>query len=136
VLKDVVDLDAVRLSRALRRTRIICLVLGAAAVGVGLLTGYPPVGLGICVGLGLGAMNTRWADASVARLKDTVGSKAARRPIGMRTLGRLAISTVVVIGLCLLDTPMGFGVIGGLVLYEAAFLASMLGAVIGGGVPR
>ena len=128
-----VDVDAVRLGRALRRTRIASIVLGVVALGVAAALGYPTVGLGVVVGLGLGAMNTRWADTSVAHLKDTVGPKAARRPLALRTLGRLAVSTSLVLALLILATPMGFGALGGLVLYQAAFLSSMLRAVMGGG---
>jgi hypothetical protein len=135
VLKELVDVDAIRLGRALRRTRIASIVLGVVALGVAAAVGYPSVGLGVVVGLGLGAMNTRWADTSVAHLKDTVGAKAARRPLALRTLGRLAVSTVLVLGLLILATPMGFGALGGLVLYQAAFLSSMLRAVMGGGTP-
>jgi len=130
------DVDAARLGRALRRTRITSIVLGLVAVVVAAVVGYPTVGLGVVAGLVVGAMNTRWADASVAHLKDTVGPKAARRPIAMRTLGRLAVSTAIVLGLLILATPMGFGALGGLVLYQVAFLSNMLRAVMSGGAPQ
>ncbi|HXQ61209.1 MAG TPA: hypothetical protein VN796_02685, partial [Acidimicrobiales bacterium] len=70
---------------------------------------------------------------TVARLKN-VEAKSARRPLAMRTLGRLAVTTVVVGTLLFLATPMGFGALGGLVLYQAVFLSSMLSAVLGSGV--
>lgn len=130
------DVDAARLGRALRRTRIVSIVLGVVALGTAVLVGYPAVGVGIVLGLALGALNTRWADASVAHLQDTVGPKAARRPLAMRTLGRLAVSTAAVLALLFLATPTGFGALGGLVLYQAAFLSSMIGAVAGGGAAR
>jgi hypothetical protein len=133
VLKDVVDVDAVALGRALRRTRIVSIVLGVAGLGIAAALGYGDVGLGIAVGLGLGALNTRWVDTSVARVGESVGAKAARRPIAMRTLGRLGVSTVLVLGLLILATPVGFGALAGLVLYQVAFLASMLRAVMHGG---
>jgi hypothetical protein len=133
MLEGFVDLDADRLGRALRRTRLSALVLGVIGLVVASLLGYPWVGLGIALGLVLAAINTRWVDSSVARLKN-VEAKAARRPLAARTLGRLAVTTAAVLALLLLFTPMGFGALGGLVLYQAVFLSSMLGAVLRSGV--
>jgi uncharacterized membrane protein len=132
VLEEFADLDALRLGRALRRTRITAAVLGVLGLVVAPLVGYPVAGLGIAVGLGLGALNTRWADASVARMKHLSDGKAARRPIAARTLGRLGFTTAIVLALLFLVTPMGFGALLGLVLYQAAFLSSMISAVFRG----
>jgi hypothetical protein len=134
MLEGFVDLDADRLGRALRRTRLSALALGVIGLVVASLLGYPWVGLGIALGLALAALNTRWVDSSVARLKN-VEAKAARRPLAARTLGRLAFTTAAVLALLFLFTPMGFGALGGLVLYQAVFLSSMLGAVLRSGVP-
>jgi len=132
VLEDFIDLDAVRLGRALRRTRLLAAALGVIGLVVASLVGYPLAGLGIVLGLGLGALNTRWVDSSVARLKHVGGAKAARRPLAIRTLGRLGFTTACVLALLILVTPMGFGALGGLVLYQAAFLSSMISAVFKG----
>ena len=134
MLEGFVDLDAQRLGRALRRTRLSALALGVIGLVVAALLGYAWVGLGIALGLALAAINTRWVDSSVARLKN-VEAKAARRPLAARTLGRLAFTTAAVLALLFLFTPMGFGALGGLVLYQAVFLSSMLGAVLRSGVP-
>jgi hypothetical protein len=133
MLEGMVDLDAERLGRALRRTRVSALVLGVIGLVVAAVLGYPWVGLGIALGLVLAAINTRWIDTTVARLKN-VDAKSARRPLAVRTLGRLAVSTAAVLALLFLVTPMGFGALGGLVLYQAVFLSSMLSAVIHSGV--
>ncbi len=132
MIEGFVDLDAGRLGRALRRTRVSAALLGVIGLAVAALLGYPWVGLGIALGLVLAAINTRWVDATVARLKN-VEAKAARRPLAARTLGRLALTTGVVLALLFLATPMGFGALGGLVLYQAAFLSNMLSAVIRSG---
>jgi hypothetical protein len=134
MLEGFVDLDAGRLARALRRTRVSALVLGVIGLVVASVLGYPWVGLGITLGLLLAAINTRWVDTTVSRLKN-VDAKAARRPLAARTLGRLAVTTAAVFALLFLATPMGFGALGGLVLYQAVFLSSMLSAVFRGGVP-
>jgi hypothetical protein len=128
MLEEFGDLDALRLGRALRRTRITA-VLGLVAAP---FVGYPVAGLGIVVGLGLGALNTHWVDSSVARLKHLSDGKSSRRPLAARTLGRLGITTAVVLALLILVTPMGFGALLGLVLYQAAFLSSMITAVFRG----
>ncbi|HXQ76393.1 MAG TPA: ATP synthase subunit I [Acidimicrobiales bacterium] len=133
MIEGFVDLDAGRLGRALRRTRVSAALLGVIGLAVAAVLGYPWVGLGIALGLVLAAINTRWVDTTVARLKN-VEAKAARRPLAARTLGRLALTTAVVLALLFLDTPMGFGALGGLVLYQAAFLSNMLSAVVRSGV--
>jgi hypothetical protein len=132
MLEEFGDLDALRLGRALRRTRITAVLMGVVGFVVAPLVGYPVAGLGIAVGLMLGALNTHWVDSSVARLKHLSDGKAARRPLAARTLGRLGITTAVVLALLFLVTPMGFGALLGLVLYQAAFLSSMITAVFRG----
>ncbi|HEY7947346.1 MAG TPA: hypothetical protein VID75_06710 [Acidimicrobiales bacterium] len=133
MLEEFADMDAVRLGRALRRTRIAAGAIGVIGFAVATALGYSFVGLGIVVGLFLAGINTRWVDTTVARLK-TVDSKAARRPLTVRTLGRLAFTTAVVFVLLFLATPTGFGALGGLVLYQAVFLSNMLSAVLRSGV--
>jgi len=135
VLEDFIDLDAVRLGRALRRTRLLAVAAGVVGLVVASVVGYPLAGLGIVLGLGLGALNTRWVDTSVAKLQHVGGAKAARRPLAVRTLGRLGVTTACVLALLVLVTPMGFGALGGLVLYQAAFLSSMIAAVFRGASP-
>jgi hypothetical protein len=132
MLEEFADLDALRLGRALRRTRIVAFAMGVIGLVVAPLVGYPTAGLGIVVGLLLGALNTHWVDTSVARLKHIADAKASRKPLAARTLGRLGITTAVVLALLFLVTPMGFGALLGLVLYQAAFLSSMITAVFRG----
>jgi hypothetical protein len=133
MIEGIVDLDADRLGRALRRTRVSAGLAGVIALPVAAVLGYPWVGLGIVLGLVLAALNTHWVDATVARLKN-VDAKAARRPLAARTLGRLGVTTAAVAVLLFLATSMGFGALGGLVLYQALFLSNMLSAVVRSGV--
>src|ERR1700722_5021843 len=113
MLEGFVDLDGDRLGRAPPRTRPSAPAPGALGLVVASLLGCPWVGLGIALGLALAAINTRWVDTSVARLKN-VEAKSARRPLAARTLGRLAVSTAAVLALLFLVTPMGFGAPRGL----------------------
>lgn len=129
------DLDAARLGRALRRTRVGAFGLGVVALVVGGLVNEPLGGMGVVVGLIAGSLNTRSIDGAVARLRG-VGTdvKASRKPLVGRTLGRLGVVTAVAIVLLFVAAPIGLGMILGLVLYQALFLASMLGAVLRSGV--
>ena len=129
------DLDAARLGRALRRTRVGAFVLGIVALVVGGLVNEPLGGLGAVVGLVAGALNTRSIDGAVARLRGLgTDVKASRKPLVGRTLGRLGAVTAVVVAMLVVEPPIGLGMIVGLVLYQALFLASMLGAVIRSGM--
>jgi hypothetical protein len=135
MLEDFIDLDAVRLGRGLRRTRVTATVLGVLGLVLAPFAGYPVAGLGIAIGLALGALNMHWVDTSVARMKKLGDARAARKPLAVRTLGRLGITTAIVFVLLFLVTPMGFGALLGLVLYQAAFLSSMISTVVRG-VPQ
>jgi len=128
------DLDARRLGRALRRTRLGAWALGVIALVVGGLVGEPLGGMGVVVGLVGGALNTRSIDGAVARLRGLGAEvKATRKPLVARTIGRLGVVTAVVIALLIVAAPVGLGMLLGLVLYQGLFLASMLGAVIRSG---
>ncbi len=128
------DLDASRLGRALRRTRVGAFVAGVLALAIGGVVGQPLGGLGMVLGLVAGALNTRSVDAAVARLRN-VGPdvKATRRPLITRTIGRLGVVTAVVITMLIVEAPIGLGMLVGLIVYQALFLASMLGAVLRSG---
>jgi hypothetical protein len=129
------DLDALRLGRALRRTRVTAVALGVVALVVGGVVGEPYGGLGVVLGLVGGALNTRWVDGTVARLQALgVSQKAARRPLAAGSIVRLGAVTAIVVLLLVLVAPMGLGMLLGLALYQATFLASMLGAVLRSGV--
>ena len=132
------DFDVVRVGRALRRTRLLAAALAITGLVVACLLGQPLGGAGIVIGAVLGAFSTRWMDASVARLEQlgSKGPKAARRPLAMRTLARLGVLTACVIAMLIFVTPMGLGALGGLVLYQIAFLSSMISAVFRGSMPR
>ena len=138
MLDNLMDFDVVRVGRALRRTRILAAGLAAAGLVIACLLGEPLAGIGIVIGAGLGAFSTRWMDASVARLESlgSKGPKAARRPLAMRTLARLGVLTACVVLMLIFVTPMGLGALGGLVLYQIAFLSSMISAVFRGTMPR
>jgi hypothetical protein len=132
VLKGLVDFDAVQVGRALRRTRIIAAVAGIAGLVIATLLGEGLAGIGIVIGVVFGALSTQWMDSSVSRLEHVGDAKTTRRPLALRTLARLGIVTISVIALLVFVTPMGFGALGGLVVYQVAFLSSMISTVFRG----
>ncbi len=138
MIEGLMDFDVVRVGRALRRTRILAAALATVGLIVAYLLGEPLAGIGIVIGAALGAFSTRWMDSSVARLEQlgAKGPKAARRPLAMRTLARLGVLTACVVAMLIFVTPMGLGALGGLVLYQIAFLSSMISAVFRGTMPR
>lgn len=106
----------------LRRSMLVAVPLGIVAIGLLALVGHPIAGLLVCVGLALGALNSRLVQRSVARYAGSAG-QGKRRFIG-GVFGRLTVISVIGLGLCLLLLPDGLGVLGGLAAFQILMLAS------------
>ena len=112
------------ISEVARRTVSMALVVGVAALVAAVSFGNVLIGLGACIGLGLGTFNFRMIGNSVARV--TAREEAnKRRPLAINTLGRMGIITVVTIGLLFLSPSLGFGVLGGLAVFQVVLLANV-----------
>lgn len=107
-----------------RRTVSMAMVVGVAALVASVSFGHVLVGLGACIGLGLGTLNFRMIGSSVAKVSAS-GVENKRRPLAMNTLGRMGIVTVIAIGLLLLDKGLGFGVLGGLAAFQVILISNM-----------
>jgi membrane protein YqaA with SNARE-associated domain len=107
-----------------RRTTSMALVVGVAALVASVSFGNVLVGLGACIGLGLGLFNFRMIGNSVARVSAR-DEENKRRPLALNTLGRMGIITVVVIGLLFVSPSLGFGVLGGLAVFQVILLANV-----------
>jgi hypothetical protein len=115
-----------------RRTTSMALVVGVAALVASVSFGNALVGLGACIGLGLGLFNFRMIGNSVARVSASeVVNK--RRPLALNTLGRLGIITVVAIGLMLVSHSVGWGVFGGLFVFQIILLTNAARSMAKGG---
>jgi hypothetical protein len=79
----------------------------------------------------LAILNLRFLDKQAARveLRGEQSTKAVRRQLGGKTTGRLAIMTVIVLGLVFLNAPLGIGIVAGLVLYQIVFVVNVLRVV-------
>ncbi len=107
-----------------RRTMLMTLVIGVVGLIVLLLVSQPWAALGLCVGLGLGMLNFRAIQRSVVKVGERVEANK-RRPLAINTLGRMAIITVVALGLLFVEPPLGFGLLGGLALFQMILLLNV-----------
>jgi hypothetical protein len=107
-----------------RRTVSMVLVVGTAALVASASFGAPLLGLGACIGLGLGTLNFRMIGSSVARVSAS-DTENKRRPLALNTMGRLAIITVVTLGLMTVSHQLGFGILGGLAVFQMIMLANV-----------
>ncbi len=111
-----------------RRTTTAALILGVAAVVAGFSLGHWLLGLGGAIGIGLGALNFHMAGAAVIKVSAS-GSENTKRPIAMNTLFRMGVVTVIAFGLFFLSAPLGFGVLGGVALFQIMLLANVARAM-------
>jgi hypothetical protein len=104
-------------------------VLGAVVVGLlGLvgcaLLGASLIGLGFCIGLGLGIFNFRLIQRSVAKVGEREDENR-RRPLALNTMGRLSVISVIALGLLFADFELGVGVMAGLAVFQGLLLANV-----------
>ena len=107
-----------------RRTTGAALILGVAALVAAASFGHLLVGLGACIGLGMGLVNFRLVGVSVDKVT-AMDVDNPKRPLAVNTLGRMGIITVIALGLCFVSKPLGFGVLGGLALFQVLLIANV-----------
>ena len=107
-----------------RRTTIMAGVVTAIVVAVLVVLGYGLFGLFLAVGVALCTLNMWLAVRSVAHFATARPSKAR---LSGSVLGRLAVITVLALGVAWLVRPAGIAVFGGLALFQfLAIVSSML----------
>jgi hypothetical protein len=109
----------------LRRVTLVAAGLGVASFLVLTPMGYPLVAAFFCGGLGLGLLNTRLVQRSAARF--AAEGDPSKRRFAVAVLGRLALITVLAVGLALALQPDGLGVFAGLAAFQLLmiFMASV-----------
>ena len=105
----------------LRRSIILASCLGVVAVLVTGLFGHVLIGVFVCVGLGLGALNTYLVQRSVVRYAASEARNKKAR-FTRSVLGRLALITVLALGAAFLVRPDGVGVFAGLAFFQLLML--------------
>jgi hypothetical protein len=121
------DLEGTALAKVLRRTIVSSLIGGGGGIIVALLLSAPFAALGIVIGLGMAIVNLRFLDAGVAKIqtKGEVNRKVLRRAMGTKSVTRLAVITVIAIGLLFLNGPLGIGTVVGLVIFQLFFVLNV-----------
>lgn len=99
-------------------------VMGAAGVAVvalvvAALLGQPLLGVGLAVGLVLGAANSLGMRGMASKVASIGGGK---RPAVTSSLRRLGLVTVAVVGILLLSKPTGLATVVGLGLFQFVML--------------
>ena len=123
------QLSLTEIDHLLRRTVFASIGVGVAALIVTALIGHVLVGLGICIGLAFGLVNIRLVTRSVARVN---ADQVARptRVLASRTLLRLSVTTVAVLGLMFASVYLGLGTAGGVALFYFVLLANLVRSLL------
>jgi cation transport ATPase len=107
-----------------RRTVTAALIVGVMALAAAISFDRYLLGVGACIGLGLGTINFRLVGSSVVK----VGAREddnKRRPLAMNTLARMGIISAITIGLLFLSFNLGFGVLAGLAVFQLLLLVNV-----------
>lgn len=107
-----------------RRTVVIALVVGVVGLVATIALNAPLVGIGLCLGIGTGITNFRLIQRSVIKVSERADENK-RRPLAFNTLGRLTVITVVALGLCFVELPLGLGMLAGVALFQAILLVNV-----------
>lgn len=107
-----------------RRTVLGALVIGVVGLLGSLLLSAPLIGLGLCIGLGIGIFNFRLIQRSVVKVGERQDENK-RRPLALNTLGRLVVISVIALALLFVSFDLGLGVMVGLALFQAFLLLNV-----------
>ena len=117
------------IERVVRRTVIAGIIAGVLGGVAAVLLGQPLVAPGLAIGLALAVANHRVFQSSALRFTTPEGV-VNRKPFAGSVALRLGACTAVAVGLLVVERPMGWGVIGGLALFQALMLTNALVALL------
>jgi hypothetical protein len=112
-----------RAAANLRRSLVLAIPFGGAALLILALVGHPLAGVFVVLGLGFGALNARLVQRAVVRY----GANQSKGGFVGQMLGRLFLLTLVSLGAVFLIRPDGAGVLVGIAIFQVIVL---LGAAI------
>lgn len=107
-----------------RRTVVGSLIIGVVGLLGSLLLSAPLIGLGLCIGLGIGIFNFRLIQRSVVKVGERQDENK-RRPLAMNTLGRLSVISVIALSLFFVSFDLGLGVMVGLAVFQGFLLLNV-----------
>jgi hypothetical protein len=122
------QLSLPEISRLLRRTALSALGVGIVALGVSLLLNHPFVGLGACIGLGIGLMNIRLITGSIAHIQPEQAH--IKRQLASKTLVRLGVTTVAILGLAIANVTLGLSTAGGVAVFYFLLLIGLVRSLL------
>jgi uncharacterized membrane protein len=117
------------IERVVRRTAFASIGVAVVAGGAAVLLGQPYVAPGLVIGLALAVANHRVFQSSAMRFTTAEGV-VNRKPFAGSVALRLGICTAVAIGLLIAKQPVGWGVVGGLALFQAMMLLNAVIALL------
>jgi len=130
------DLQAGALTRVLRPTMLVAVVLGAVGAGIAMLLSQPLAAVGIVLGVGLAILNLRSLGAGVVKVQTNgePDNKVVRRLLRTRSVVRLAVITVIALGALLISPMLGLGIVVGLVVFQLSFVVNAGRAILREGI--
>jgi len=109
-------------SRRYRSILIVCPIVGAIVLVALIVLGYPIAGATFCVGLFIGFVNSRMVISSLARFAESENPN--KRALMSGVVQRLALVTLIALGIGFTFRPEGFAVLAGLALFQTMALGS------------
>jgi heme O synthase-like polyprenyltransferase len=104
----------------LRRSVVVAACLGTASLVVLALFGHPFMGMFVCIGLSLGALNNKMLQQSM--LNYAVTPTMTKGRFARRALVRLSIVTAIALVFGLIFRPDGLGLFAGLAVFQVLML--------------
>jgi hypothetical protein len=114
-----------QISTVARRTVLVAGGVGALALVLGVVAGYPLFGVGICLGLAMALANFRLISRATVKAASSADENK-RRPLVFNTLGRLGVISVVALVITFFVEQLGFGTLIGLALFQFSLLANVV----------
>jgi hypothetical protein len=117
------------LSRVLRHTALGAIGVGVVALVASFALSHVLVGVGVVIGLVLGLINIRLVIRSVNKVSADSPAKP-KRVLAQKSLYRLGMTTVVVVGLLIGSIQLGFGTLAGIAAFYFLLLVSLLRSIL------
>ncbi|MDQ2754385.1 MAG: hypothetical protein M3R71_02420 [Actinomycetota bacterium] len=117
------------INRVMRRTLGSAAGVGIVGVGIALLIGQPLAAPGLVVGLVLAVANHRVFQASASRFITPEGTVSRKPFTGSVALRLGACTAIALLGLIFVE-PFGWGVVGGLVIFQILLLLNSIVALL------
>jgi len=116
-------------AQILRQVALGGLVTGVVALGIGVAVGHVFIGFGVALGIAIGLFNIRMVVKSILKVTETAPDHP-KRILATRTLYRLGISTLIIIGLVVARFNLGAGAAAGIALFYLILMAVLLRSFI------